>query len=87
MTHLTGRKQNKKQKEEWETVSLPRVTNKSTAILLNESQSNHISCPQMLLQVKLTAQYNMLKPSINIINVINIIKIKSEQTIIKTKSP
>jgi hypothetical protein len=42
----------------------------------------------MLSQVKPTAKYNMLKPSINIRNVINNnIKIKSEQTIIKTKSP
>lgn len=68
------------------TVSLTTVTNENTAILVTDNQSNHISSPQMLLQVKLAAQQNILKPPTNIGNVINNnIKIKSEQTVIKTR--
>lgn len=69
------------------TVSLTTV-NKIIAILVTDNQSNHISSPQMLLQVKLAAQQNILNPSTNIGNVINNnIKIKSEQTVIKTRRP
>lgn len=51
-----GQKEKYKAEGKWETVSVPTVTNKNTAILLTEDQSSRTSSPQMLLQVKLAAQ-------------------------------